>query len=192
MILSGLLQSNLCVNTLVMQFFVFICILEKPVNECVLCIIVELKPFFSYFTTGRITLKIMQTDYQIQFIKLMIYCILYKPFLVLFLVQLTLVWNTCNDNGRLVKLITSTNITLKNLSEIMWTQILVQKRSHFFTPIFSKIDGRGLTRLEGLNYAEFMSQCFTAEQIPPWKQNRTNLKILIYNVFDGEKSSKKI
>lgn len=55
----------------------------------------------------------------------MIYGILYKPFLVLFLVQLTLVWNTCNDNGRLVKLITSTNITLKNLSEIMWTQILV-------------------------------------------------------------------
>lgn len=35
----------------------------------------------------------------------------------------------------------------------------------FFTPIFSKIDGRGLIRLEGLNYAEFMSQCFTAEQI---------------------------
>lgn len=28
--------------------------------------------------------------------------------------------------------------------------------------------------------------------IPPQKQNRTNLKILIYNVFDGEKSSKKI
>lgn len=42
-----------------------------------------------------------------------------QPFLVLFLIQLTLVWNTCNDNGRLVKLITSTNITLKNLSEIL-------------------------------------------------------------------------
>lgn len=27
--------------------------------------------------------------------------------------------------------------------------------------------------------------------IPPRKQNWTNLKILIYNVFDGEKSSKK-
>lgn len=124
----------------------------------------------------------------------MIYCILYKPFLVLFLIQLTLVWNTCNDNGRLVKLITSTNITLKNLSEIMWTQILVLKRSHFFTPIFSKIDGRGLTRLEGLNYAEFMSQCFTAEQMgnSSTETKSENLKILIYNVFDGEKSSKKI
>lgn len=28
--------------------------------------------------------------------------------------------------------------------------------------------------------------------IPQRKQNRTNLKILVYNVFDGEKSSKKI
>lgn len=28
--------------------------------------------------------------------------------------------------------------------------------------------------------------------IPPRKKNRTNLKILIYNVFDEEKSSKKI
>lgn len=35
----------------------------------------------------------------------------------------------------------------------------------FFHSNFSKIDGRGLTRLEGLNYAEFMSQCFTAEQM---------------------------
>lgn len=48
--------------------------------------------------------------------------------------------------------------------------------------------------MEGLNYAEFMSQCFTAEQMgnSSTETKSENLKILIYNVFDGEKSSKKI
>lgn len=39
-----------------------------------------------------------------------------------------------------------------------------------------------------------MSQCFTAEQMgnSSTETKSENLKILIYNVFDGEKSSKKI
>lgn len=39
-----------------------------------------------------------------------------------------------------------------------------------------------------------MSQCFTAKQMgnSSTETKSENLKILIYNVFDGEKSSKKI
>lgn len=39
-----------------------------------------------------------------------------------------------------------------------------------------------------------MSQCFTAEQMgnSSTETKSENLKILIYNVFDGEKSSKNI